>query len=134
MHVTKEELRSLLSKEDLHGGTANRFLFCLSRRQRELPFGGKVAEVALARIGAALQTCIDQAKQRGEIPLSDAGRLAWPAIYHELQRDEKAPGILGKLLARATAQVRRLAMIFGIIDNSASVDKRHLAGALEVWR
>ena len=134
MHVTKEELRSLLSKDDMHGGTANRLLFCVSRRQRELPFGGKVDDVALATIATELQTCVAHAEQRGEMPFSDAARLAWPAIYHELQRDEKAPGILGTLLARATAQVRRLAMIFAIIDDNTEVDEHHIAAAREVWR
>jgi hypothetical protein len=65
---------------------------------------------------------------------SQLGREIWPSTYSRLLADEQAPGIVGALLGRAVAQVRRLAMVFAIIDASAEVDVPHLDAALEVWR
>ena len=57
---------------------------------------------------------------------------AWPAAYSKLTRQR--PGVLGDVVARGPAQVRRLAMIFALLDQTAAVDLAHLLAALEVWR
>ena len=133
-HVTEVELRSLLCTEDLHGGTANRLLFVCSRRQRELPFGGEVEAFALARFGKRLRDAVEHGKTLGRMPFSDAAREAWPEAYCRLLRDERTPGMRGALLARAVVQVRRVAMVFAILDMDTRVDVPHLDAAIEVWR
>lgn len=134
-HVTKAEFKGLLSDGDVAGGTINRFLFVASRRQRELPFGGHVSDRVLDEIGVIVAQCIDVARRHaGEIHFTEEARAAWPGIYHDLQADERAPGMSGQLLGRATAQTRRLAMLFAIAEMSTEVDVQHLRAALEVWR
>lgn len=134
-HVTPIEFRDLLNETDISGGTFNRFLFIASRRQRELPFGGEVADADLERLGHRLQQRLDVARRfAGAFTFTPAARAAWPDAYADLQRDEMAPGIVGELLARGTAQVRRLAMIFAIVDGQQQVDVRHVEAAREVWR
>src|SRR5206468_3506147 len=51
-----------------------------------------------------------------------------------LQVDERAPGIAGALFGRATAQVRRMAMVLAILDNSTEVGTSHVTAAVELWR
>jgi hypothetical protein len=133
-HVTQMELRSLLSDEDLHGGTANRFLFIASRRQRQLPFGGHVANETLQHLGDRTAKAISAAAYYDDMSFTEAAFAVWPEMYARLQEDEAAPGIAGTLLARATAQARRLAMLFAIVDLSHEVDVAHLQAAAEVWR
>lgn len=134
-HVTPIEFRKLLDEADVSGGSFNRFLFVASRRQRQLPFGGHVEERDLERIGARLRSCLDAARRHaGEYAFTPAARASWPAAYGDLQQDESSPGILGDLLARAVAQVRRLAMVFAVIDGRQEVDVQHVAAAREVWR
>lgn len=134
-HVTKAEFKGLLSDGDVSGGTINRFLFVASRRQRELPFGGHVSDQVLDEIGTMVAQCIDIARRHaGEMHFTPEARAQWPSIYHDLQADERAPGISGELLGRATAQTRRLAMLFAIAEMSTEVDVQHLRAALEVWR
>lgn len=134
-HVTKFEFQQLVTDGDIAGGTLNRCLFVASRRQRELPFGGTVSPATLEKVGERLRQCIETArKYAGEMHFTPAARREWPAHYHELQADEQAPGIVGALLGRATAQVRRLAMVWAILDGSTEVDTSHIAAARELWR
>lgn len=134
-HVTGAEFRSLVRDDDVRGGTINRFLFIASRRQRSLPFGGEVDDLALAGLAARLQRLLERARTRtGPMPFAPFAMEVWPALYEKLQRDEQAPGMAGELLGRAVAQVRRLAMVFAILDDSAEIDVQHLDAAAEVWR
>jgi hypothetical protein len=134
-HVTPGEFISLVRSDDIKGGTFNRCLFVASRRQRSLPFGGEVDEVAFAGIAARLQRCLSRARERsGAMGFSLLAQEVWPSLYERLQADEKAPGMVGELLGRATSQVRRLAMVFAIVDEQEHVDVRHLDAAAEVWR
>lgn len=133
-HVSPEEFRGLLRDDDISGGTVNRLLFVCSRRQRQLPFGGAVDEIELARLAVRVRDVIEFGSALGRVDFTDAARVAWPDLYARLQLDEQAPGVRSKLLGRATAQVRRLAMLFAIIDKCGAVDVRHLNAAAEVWR
>lgn len=133
-HVTETELRALLCSEEMHGGTANRFLFVCSRRQRQLPFGGEIDPVAFDQFCHELGKAVDQGKKLGLLRFSALARGVWPDIYNRLLLDEQCTGLRGALLARAVVQVRRMAMVFAILGNANEVDVPHLEAALEVWR
>lgn len=133
-HVTPTEFRHLLKDDDVHGGTVNRFLFVASKRQRQLPFGGDVPDAVLTRLADATTRAIKASEFCDEMLFSDGARQVWPGMYDRLQGDEQAPGITGALLGRATAQVRRLAMIFALLDQAHEVATAHLGAAMEVWR
>jgi hypothetical protein len=134
-HCTRAEFGALLNETDISGGTFNRFLFICCKRQRSLPFGGHVDDAALERIGRKLAGCLDAARRfAGEFGFTREAEEAWPSVYSRLQADEAAPGILGELLARGTAQVRRLSMLFAILDGQQEVDVRHVEAAEEIWR
>lgn len=134
-HVTAGEFVSLLRSDDIKGGTVNRFLFVASRRQRSLPFGGEVDEATFAGLGVRLQRCLTRARERSSaMRFSQLAQEVWPSLYDRLQGDERAAGMAGELLGRAVAQVRRLAMVFAIVDEHDEVDVPHLDAAAEVWR
>jgi hypothetical protein len=100
-----------------------------------LPFGGHVPDADLERLGATLRDHIAAARSfAGEFAITAEARKAWPGYYGHLLRDEQAPGQLGELYGRGTAQVRRLAMLFAIVDGRQQVDVQHLHAALEMWR
>jgi hypothetical protein len=94
-----------------------------------------VEEVAFAGIAARLRRCLERARDRsGIMGFSPLAAEVWPGLYERLQADEKAPGMAGELLGRASVQVRRLAMLFAIVDDHDHVDVRHIDAAAEVWR
>jgi hypothetical protein len=44
------------------------------------------------------------------------------------------PDLFGAVTSRAEAQVRRVALIYALLDRSCEVRTKHLRAALEVWR
>ena len=46
---------------------------------------------------------------------------------------EPADGVVGGLLARAEAHLLRLALIYALVDGSATIGLSHLDAALALW-
>ena len=66
-----------------------------------------------------------------QISRSPAARKAWHGIYDRLSSAK--PGLVGKILSRAEAQVMRLACLYAVLDGALEVDAAHLLAAVAVW-
>jgi hypothetical protein len=132
VQTTHEDLRHYLHRVDIWNGFANRFLWACVRRQRLLPFGGRMPEEKLRGLREKLKHSFEFARQRGEVKMSVRAEEAWNDKYAELTAD--APGLLGAVTSRAEGQVRRLAAIYALLDGSDTVKTQHLAAALAIWR
>ena len=130
-HVTIEELRARITRTELANGFANRFLFLLVKRSKELPFGGDLADGEIQRLGQQLRKVVESAKTRGRVTMTTAARLEWEAIYHDLSAGQS--GLIGAVTARAEAQTIRLALIYALLDSEGEIDVPHLRAALAVW-
>lgn len=131
-HITEDELRRELTATDMANGFANRFLWICARRSKKLPHGGAIHEVDWAPITRALHTALNFARQ--PLPAFDLdaeARGAWEGAYDRLS--EGLPGMLGAVTSRAEAQVRRLAVIYAVLDREAIVLMEHLNAALAIW-
>jgi DNA replicative helicase MCM subunit Mcm2 (Cdc46/Mcm family) len=130
-HITQDELRARLKRTDMANGFANRFLFCLVKRSRLLPYGGHVDAAALARLEEQFKQAVEFAKGVGRVHMTDAAAKVWAEVYAELSADR--PGLLGAVTARAEAQVIRLSLIFALLDSKDQIDTVHLEAAIAVW-
>jgi hypothetical protein len=130
-HITQDELRTRLKRTDMANGFANRFLFCLVKRSRRLPYGGYVDEAALARLEERFKQAVEFAKPIGRVTMTDAAAKAWALAYEELSADR--PGLLGAVTARAEAQVIRLSLVYALLDGKGEIDAVHLEAAMAVW-
>lgn len=131
-HITKDELRRLLTETESANGFANRYLFPAVRRSKYLPEGGNIDAENLNDLVTRLHSAIEFARQAGEITRSDEARELWARIYPELS--EGKPGLLGAITARAEAQVLRWSCSYALLDCSATVEVDHLRAALALWR
>lgn len=134
-HITKDELKRELSACDSVNGYANRFLWCCSRRARELPFGERPVREAAASAMANIQRAVTWARANGDdfvISMDAGARELWKAGYSRLSADR--PGLVGSVLGRAEAQVLRLALVYALADESGTVKRPHLEAALALWR
>jgi hypothetical protein len=129
-HVTREELRRLLTETESANGFGNRFLWLLVKRSKTLPEGGLIP--AIADIVEGLQKALEFARATEEITRTESARKLWAEVYPALS--EGKPGLVGALIARSEAQVLRLSCIYALLDCSRAVDVPHLRAALEVWR
>lgn len=131
-HVTKAETLRYLDVTEMANGFGNRFLWVCVRRSKCLPEGGHLREEDLAALVDRLCEAIHFASQAGEIAWDDNARRLWEEVYPALS--EGKPGLLGAILARAEAQVRRLAMVYALLDCSPVVRECHLRAGLALWR
>lgn len=130
-HITPDELKKELGAVEFVNGLANRFLWFMVRRSKLLPLGGQ--RIDLGQKSHMLALAVENAQQKGEIGLTQAAADVWVQSYYPyLCRQVR--GVLGKVLNRGSAQVRRLAMIYALLDFKDAVGPEHLSAALELWR
>jgi hypothetical protein len=130
-HITKQELLARLDDTSKANGFANRFLWALVKRSKELPEGGAVPDELLLPLAERLSEVITFARTISEVKRDDKAKALWSAVYHELS--EGKSGLLGAVLSRVEAQVLRLSVIYALLDKSAVVRVEHLQAALAVW-
>ena len=134
-HITEDELRARITRTDMANGFANRFLFALIRRSKQLPFGGALIDNEILDLGNRLTGIVEKVKPVGRIKMNTAARQKWQDIYSALSAEQ--PGLLGAVTARAEAQTVRLALIYALLDGTNEIDEPHLksgAGRLGVLR
>jgi hypothetical protein len=130
-HITETELRARLTRTDTANGFANRFIFPLVRRSKELPFGGDLTDSQISFLGESLKKVLDHLPEQHRVTMTDDARELWASIYSKLSADR--PGMLGAVTARAEAQTVRLAMIYALLDGEQRIDLAHLSAGLAVW-
>lgn len=131
-HITPEELMQRLSITDLANGYANRFLFLCVRRSKDLPDGGSLSERDVNTLVMKIRRAKEFAEGVREMKRDEHAAELWRAVYRILIDDK--PGVFGKAVARARAQVLRLSCLYALLDHSNEVRRPHLEAALALWQ
>jgi 5S rRNA maturation endonuclease (ribonuclease M5) len=130
-HITRDELRRLLTEIESANGFGNRFLWLAVRRSKCLPEGGNLDDDKLNDLVMQIHEAIEFARTAGLVTRDDDARKLWRETYPQLS--EGKPGLLGAITARAEAQVLRLSCIYALFDLSTKVGPEHLRAALALW-
>lgn len=130
-HITRDELRRLLTETAAANGFANRFLWVCSKRSKCLPDGGALDQAGLSDLSRRLREAATFARTIGRMERDSAARAIWHEVYPELS--EGKPGLFGAVTSRAEAQVLRLSCLYALLDRSPMVRAEHLMAALAVW-
>jgi hypothetical protein len=130
-HITEQELKSLLGQVDIFNGFANRFLWWCVRRSKPIPLATGMDEVDVIRFGDEYAQRLQRAQQLGEVKFSPEARALYEHIYPDLTADQE--GVYGIVVARAEAQVIRIALTFAVIGASPVITADHLEAAMAVW-
>ena len=132
-HITQAELEELLTPAVIWSGLGNRFLWCCVQRKGFQPDPQPMPGKSVAEIARRFQNAFLSAKGIERIDWGcDEVKNAWRASYEELS--EGGIGTAGAMTGRGEAQVRRLAMVYALLDESASIGLIHLEAALAVWK
>ena len=129
-HITKSELRKLMSQNDATNGLANRILWVHSERTKYLSDGG--AELDFTREINTLVLAVEKSRMHQRIERSENARAYWKEIYPELSRDD-VPGLWGSVTSRAEAQVVRLSLLLALLDLSERIEVQHIKAARAIW-
>ncbi|SFM12233.1 Protein of unknown function [Paenibacillus sp. 1_12] len=135
-HITPEELRKLVTDNEIYNGFVNRFLWFYVQQSKSLPSGGEFHKVDTTPIVQRIQEAVefslgDYMGERKPMERDAAANSLWESIYESLQRD--AHGIIGAAISRGTPYVMRIACIYALLDLSWTVRIEHLKAALAVW-
>ena len=131
-HITRDECLRYLDTTEAGNGFGNRFIWACVKRSKLLPEGGRIDEVDFSALTQRLSAAVMFARSTGEMRRDAEARALWHEVYPALS--EGRPGLLGAILARAEAQVMRLACIYALLEQSAMVKREHLEAALSLWR
>jgi hypothetical protein len=130
-HVTSIELQSKLTSTDAANGFGNRFLWLAVRRTKLVPFPESPKALVTPYLDS-LYRAIEEAQTACEIKLSSAAAERWETLY-AASATRQRPGMLGAMLARAEAQIIRLALLYALLDRSTEVGAQHLEAAEALW-
>jgi hypothetical protein len=130
-HITEIEMRLRLGEAELFNGFANRFLWVCVDRSKYLPFGG--GRAALGPVVSALQRAIAHARTLDTLEFDAEASRMWEegGLYRAL--DDRPPGLLGAVTARASSHVTRLALQWAVFDCRREIGVGHLMAALAFW-
>lgn len=132
-HITEADLTEQLGSVQVFNGFGNRFLWVMATRSKHLAFGGELEIDDLPELVTQVRKAL-RWSQRSERRIDFDAKAAkmWPELYADLGHSEG--GRFGAITDRAEAQVRRLALIYAVMDRSQKVTRDHLNAALEIWR
>jgi Protein of unknown function (DUF3987) len=131
-HITRDELRRLLTQTESANGFANRFCWLVVKRSKCLPDGGAIHTVNFEDLIAELHSAVDFAKDFVEIVRDAEAKKLWRDTYPDLS--EGKPGMLGAITGRAEAQVMRLSAIYALLDRSRLIRPEHHRAAMALWK
>lgn len=130
-HITRQELLARMDETSKANGFANRFLFALVRRSKELPEGGDIPEAELDDLATRLSEVILFSRAVSLVQRDEEAKALWAEIYHDLS--EGKPGLIGSIIARAEAHVLRLSLLYALLAKSNVIKVEHLTAALALW-
>jgi len=130
-HITKDELLRHLDETEKANGFANRFIWLLVQRSKVISNPTGTPREKLDPIVRRLSEAVPFARNHGEMTRDAEAEAVWAEVYPKLS--EGKPGMVGAVIARAEAQVMRLACIYALLDLSPVVRTDHLAASLALW-
>jgi hypothetical protein len=128
--TTRSELVSKMPDGADENGFGNRFIYVYVYRTQLCPLGGP--EIDWSSDAAKLYDVIQFAKKQGCVGLTPSAKIVWLRMYTQIENSH-LPGLAGKMTSRAAAHIRRLAMIYAMLDLSPAVDVKHLRTAQSLW-
>ena len=131
-NITADELRLEMPAVQQSNGFVNRFLWLEVKGSKPLPFGGELASVDFGPLQERFQLALEFGQQDREIGFDRDAAALWDRVYRHLW--DARPGIAGKMLGRGCPQVRRLACLYAVLDESKLMRLKHLQAALAVWK
>lgn len=131
-HITVDELKKLLSQSDATNGFANRFLWVCAKRSKLVAHPKPIPDTVVQTLAKKIRAAVDFANDGvGEIEMDEEANELWVEQYPILTTDKE--GLYGSVIARAEAQVLRIAMVYSLLDLSPKIRLVHLKSAIALW-
>lgn len=132
-HVTPADLHGKVDMVEIGNGFLNRFLVTWSTPTKLMPTPGVLEDDVVAGFGARLRRAVEFGRSVGEVTPTAAFEDEWRSLYFVLRLRSSGGHVLDSLTARAAPHIKRLALVFALLDASAVLDVPHLRAAAALW-
>lgn len=131
-HITPDDAQARLSSVQVLNGFGNRFMYCLVRKSKDLPFGGDLPDHVVQDLGERLRNARDKARSIRRVGWTEPAKGRWEKVYMETANKARY-GLLGAVVGRAQPQMLRLALTYALLDGKDKIDVPHLEAAFALW-
>lgn len=131
-HITPSDVQEHFSRTDMANGFGNRFLWLATKRSKLNCNPPPITWNKCRRYRDDLLDALEIASQIREVKRTDEAQELWKQQYPFLE--EEREGLVGELLARGSAHVIRLSLIYALAEGKNFIGVEHLRAALELWR
>jgi hypothetical protein len=128
--TTIHELRQKMPVGADENGFGNRFLYVYVHRVKLCPQGSP--ELDWTREIRDFQEVVQFARTVKHVSMSKRARQWWNDNYSRFEQ-QGPDGLAGKMTTRAAAHVRRLAMLYTLIDLTDEIELEHFQAAEKLW-
>jgi hypothetical protein len=134
-HITPPELDRDFDQVDLMSGYGNRFLFCWSERTKTLPQEEPLTKSEWQQFVPPLLQALEFGHNDApeEYDFTDDAWEMWLSETERWKRSSHPSSMVHALRSRFRPQVKRLAVIYAVSDQSDYIDVPHLEAALAIW-
>ena len=130
--TTRSELKRRMPEGADQNGFGNRFLYAYVQRVKLCPMGGPPIDWTQEIL--KLHDIVAFARGRRCVALTKAATKAWHRMYVEMENElSELPPLTQSMCARGVAHVRRLALIFALLDKSEVIETKHLHAGKQLW-
>jgi hypothetical protein len=128
--TTISELRKKMPPGAEDNGFGNRFLYVYVYRVKDCPQGSPAIDWTEQIL--KFQEVVKFAKSVKHVSMSNQARKWWNNNYSRFEH-EGPDGLAGKMTTRAAAHIRRIAMLYALIDLSDEIVLEHFHAAKRLW-
>ncbi len=128
--TTISELRQKMPTGADENGFGNRFIYVYVHRVKLCPQGGPALDWSKEIV--EYQQVVQFAKTVKHVSMTAQARKWWNNNYSKFEQ-EGPGGLAGKMTTRAAAHIRRLAMIYALIDLTDQIELEHFQAAKKLW-
>lgn len=129
--TTIHELRQKMPAGADENGFGNRFLYVFVYRVKDCPQGSPEWDWTQEILN--FQQVVQFARTVKHVSMSKSARQWWNDNYSKFEH-EGPEGLAGKMTRRAAAHIRRIAMLYALIDLTDQIELEHFHAAEKLWR
>jgi hypothetical protein len=131
-HITPTEFKKVTSDLEVANGLLNRFIPIYVTRSRLIPEPTRLSDSDLEYFIQKIGEAVDFAKNQDVVPFDVEASNWWHHMYPILESDLASESI-SNMAGRSSAHVRRIAVIFALLELCDEVRLDHLVAAIAVW-
>lgn len=128
--TTISELRQKMPAGAENNGFGNRFIYVYVHRVKHCPHGGPAIDWTNEIV--EFNEIVRAARKVTHVSMSQSARKWWSENYSKLE-NSGVENLAGKMTSRAPAHIRRIAMLYALLDLKDEVCTEHFQAAKRLW-